>query len=205
MSDCEESGHEAVLTEESAISNCARPYLFEPTRPTSTKTKVTALPSDTCICDKCSRTDILSPYSAVCCQRSHRITKKIDSCKRRPVTETSGFKIVCLNEEILKISFQWMIAICKKRKKAVREIFNNCARRWTAYSQFIFWIYGGPLGQSIHEVLTSCVGLHDAIRQKFPSLDGLYTDFCAGDNDKILLDWNVMNCCNVFFLNTTSD
>ena len=102
------------------------------------------------------------------------------------ITDTSTFRVLCLNEEVLKVSFQRMLAIRKKRRKPSREDFDNSARRWSAYSQFVFWIHEGPIGEEVRKLLPSCV--YNTIRKEFPSVDGIYTDFQPHDSDRILID-----------------
>lgn len=191
MTDFEDENYE--LSTISSVST--KPYMFEPTRtltPSSNQPNEAFLPEqdqeNTCSCGKCSITGISSSFSSVCCQKSHRILSKMhaedSNCKC--IAETSAFKVVCLNEDILRVSFRRIVTIRKKRRKSSREVFNDSARRWTAYSQFIFWIYDGILGESIRKVLPNCV--YNAIRQTFPSLNCEYSDFRPGDNDDILID-----------------
>ena len=84
------------------------------------------------------------------------------------------------------MSFRRTQVIKKKRRKQRSDAFDNKARRWTAYGQFVFWIHAGPIGESVRKVLPSCV--YNAIRSKFPSNDGMYSDFAAGINDDIFIE-----------------
>ena len=175
---------------DSEPNGVTKPYQFEPTRKTKIKTNNTeevvqkVSPKDSCSCEKCDAIGILPSNGGACCHRSCRIRRKMDSIKC--ITESPDFNVMCLNEEILRVNFKRILAIRKKRRKSSREVFDNKARRWTAYSQFIFWIYDGPLGLSVHKILPNCV--YKVIRQTFPSYDKLYADFNPGDNDDIFID-----------------
>lgn len=173
----------------------AQPYMFEPTQALSARMTLTPSidsisPNETvlnevgsCSCGKCVRSH--TSFSSLCCQKSTRIVNKMGT-ERTCITETPAFKVMCLNEEVLRVSFRRTITIRKKRRKSSREVFDNSARRWTAYSQFIFWIYDGILGESIRKILPTCV--YDIIRQTFPSVNCEYSDFRPGDNDDIFID-----------------
>ena len=147
---------------------------------------------DDCSCGKCIIHHHTARYFAFlsCMLLRPRILNKIDgddlNCKC--ITDSSAFRIMCLNEDILRVSFRRTLTIRKKRRKSSREMFDDRARRWTAYSQFIFWIYDGILGKSIRKMLPNCVYMYNAIRQTFPSHNCEYTDFSPGDNDEIFID-----------------
>lgn len=175
--------------------------MFEPTQKFTPRTPTYQLnevveteraEENVCSCGKCSITG-MSPFSSLCCQKSHRIRNKmhVEEPNCKCITETSTFKVICLNEDTLRVTFRRVVAIRKKRRKSVRDAFNDSARRWTAYSQFIFWTYDGILGKSIRKILPNCV--YNTIRQTFPSLSGEYSDFRPGDNDDVFIDWFFFN------------
>ncbi len=107
-----------------------------------------------------------------------------DVCKC--ITELDSFKTVCTNEEVLRTVYNVRVLTRKKRRKDRQKKWNNKSKRFTAYGQFVFWVYGQPLGKNIHKILPNCVYNH--IRLTFPSDDNNYTDFAHGANDDILID-----------------
>ena len=56
--------------------------------------------------------------------------------------------------------------------------FENTNYRFSAYKQYISWIYG-RLGKPIRQVILSC--LVRAVRKKYPSDDGEYVPFNYGE------------------------
>ncbi len=104
----------------------------------------------------------------------------------RCITEVEEFQTVCVNEAVLKIAHNLRCYIKKQRRKLkIKDAWNNDSKRFTAYGQFIFWIFGHPLGKKIRKILPNCV--YHYIRQRFPSDKGT-TDFIQGDNDDIFID-----------------
>lgn len=180
----------ASLNGESDISNVTQPYLFEPTMSIqSSESSIGHFPESRqsndnteCTCGKCLST--LNSNEIGCCRLSNLIERKLESCSC--ITETESFKAVCLDKTVLYVSFRRIQTIRKKRRKQHTDVFNNKACRWTAYGQFIFWIYDGPIGQSVRKVLPTCV--YNTIRFKFPSDDGIYSDFKVGVNDDIFIE-----------------
>ena len=147
---------EDELPTSSADSRPIQPYIFEPTQsfnnltpsssfiPPNATVETVLNQEDDCNCGKCIHHHTgISPFYPVCCLKSLRILNKMDgddlNCKC--ITDSSAFKIMCLNEDILRVIFRRTLTIRKKRRKSTSEMFDDSARRWTAYSQFIFWIY----------------------------------------------------------------
>ena len=86
----------------------------------------------------------LAPADSQCCQtiKASKLKEKFDSCNGQCITQADSFDVLHFNEDVLRISFLRNNEMRKKLKKSVVEIFDNRARRFTAYGQFPFWIYG---------------------------------------------------------------
>ena len=134
-----------------------QPYTFQPTRARieqyqQQQQQIDQLPTEgspkpveadqVCTCGMCEEENSVS-----CCNYSQLIKKKIQSEETvNYVTESHSFRVVCTQEDVLEVSFKRMNVMRKKRRKEKKQQWNNAAKRWVAYSQFILWIYGEPLG-----------------------------------------------------------
>ena len=103
-----------------------------------------------------------------------------------PASRNYSFKNLILLKDVLHLAYLRTAALRKKRRKMTRSVFDNHAARFMAYGQFIFWIHNYHLGQSVRKILPTCV--YTAIRKKYPSADGTYSEFKASQNIDIFID-----------------
>ena len=182
-----------------------QPYAFEPTTSIASNTEVTEAPAtcvadlQQCLCSKCTTLMVIS-----CCRNSSKASRsksqlkfeyltrflliqlqgKLGDCLC--ITDTEEFKTVCGDEAVLQTAYNTRHFIRKQRRKErQKSTWNNDSKRFTAYRQFIFWIYSRPLGKNIRKILPDCV--YHFIRQRFPS-EREFIDFVPGENDNILIE-----------------
>ena len=85
------------------------------------------------------------------------------------ITESNEFKMVCLERVVLETN----LATISRYTGETFE-FENTNYRFSAYKQYISWIYE-RLGKRIRQVIPSCVVW--ANRKKYPLDDGEYVPF----------------------------
>ena len=108
-----------------------------------------------CICGKCRL--MPSPDENKC-------------CRQRPcVTQQPAFENIVLDREALSVAIVGRTDVLVDRSD-----FSNEGYRFAAYRQFILW-QNGYLGRGNRRVVPSCAIW--AIRDKYPSHDGVYTGF----------------------------
>ena len=97
------------------------------------------------------------------------IIKNIFSTGLKCVTQADEFKMICLEKAVLETNLA-TIATYTGDKFA----HNNANYRFSAYKQYISWVYG-HLGKYVRQVIPSCIVW--AIRTKYPSKNGKYVPF----------------------------
>ena len=95
--------------------------------------------SDWCLCRKCENQ--LSDRECVCCYEHSNIFKMClnDKC----ITENPSFSKIILDEEILRITKQFMISKSKnknKQKMLQKATQENKTWRYICYKQFTLWV-----------------------------------------------------------------
>lgn len=91
-------------------------------------------------------------------------------CRQIPcITEQPSFENIVLDREALSV-----VIVSRTDVLVDRSDFSNERYRFAAYHQFILW-QNGYLGRGNCRVVPSCATW--AIRDKYPSSDGVYTGF----------------------------
>ncbi len=101
------------------------------------------------------------------------------------MTQADSFDVLHFNEDVLRIYFLRNNEMRKKLKKPVVDNFDDRARRFTAYGQFLFWIYEKRMTKGQRKILPACA--YAAIRKKFPAQSQDYSDFVPGENEDIYM------------------
>ena len=85
------------------------------------------------------------------------------------MTLSDEFKMVCLEKAVLETNLATISQYTGEHFE-----YDNSNYRFSAYKQFISWVYG-RLGKRVRQVIPSCIVW--AIRKKYPSDDGEYVAF----------------------------
>ncbi|XP_071831809.1 uncharacterized protein [Apostichopus japonicus] len=115
-----------------------------------------------CKCTKCSPMPTIIENKC-CCRR-------IGDC----ITESQAFRDICLNVNVLSVNMQ-----VREDELANEENRSNSNYRHYSYRNYIYWKFG-RLGRGNRLVIPACCVIK--IRQRFPSADGQYKGFIAGEN-----------------------
>ncbi|XP_050066073.1 P2X purinoceptor 7-like [Aphis gossypii] len=95
------------------------------------------------------------------------------------ITKNALFSKIILDEDILKITRQYMISKTKKKTKKISlqsATMENKAWRYICYKQFTLWVNSWmPIGRGNRVVIPACVV--KKIRERYPEENGLYIGF----------------------------
>ena len=169
-----ESDEENGLFEFSEDFKKLKPYEFEPLASSSSdeESKESDVENtrkgntDWCSCDCCNV--MTTEAESLCCKEANEILDNLFE-GNKCVTFANEFKMVCLEKSVLGTNLA-TISIYTGEKFT----HENSNYRFSAYKQYISWIYG-YLGKHARRVIPSCVVW--AIRTKYPSEDGKYVPF----------------------------
>ncbi|CAN7944445.1 unnamed protein product [Ixodes hexagonus] len=101
----------------------------------------------------------------VCCQEQRKVKDKAGSLDC--ITKHHLFVLYCLNRDVLDLEYTKLRV---SRPLSARNIQHmNAKYRYTAYCQFVWWVYG-KLGKENRVPLPSCVVTR--VREEFPALNG---------------------------------
>lgn len=107
---------------------------------------------------------------SICCREQELVNQKIPdgvTC----ITSHHSFSAVCLNEDVLNVAYMTY-------KQYVRLDYGNNWKRYTAYRQFVRWVYH-YLGEKVRVPLPACAVAK--IRQTFPLQQGQHVGFTYAD------------------------
>ena len=129
--------------------------------------------TDWCICGCCKAMETES--ESFCCRDTNEVPDEYFE-GHKCITESDGFKMVCLAEPVLKTALS---ALNHFRGDSI-ETIDNKSFRFAGYKQYTFWIYN-YLGKDIRKVIPSCSVWK--IRDKFKSVNGIYIPFSESKDD----------------------
>ncbi|CAN7944072.1 unnamed protein product [Ixodes pacificus] len=99
---------------------------------------------------------------SVCCKEQAKVKEKAGSLPC--ITKHHLFHLYCLNRDILDLEY---VKLRVSRPLSLRNRQHiNAKYRYTAYCQFVWWMYG-KLGRENRVPLPSCVVTR--VRQEFPA------------------------------------
>lgn len=127
-----------------------------------------------CDCRQCKK--MPTDSECLCCHEYEECKEKIQPGKKC-IIECEDFEIISLRKVVLDLE------ITKNRiRRGLSSDSgprNNDVYRYTAYCNFISWIFDRRLGRGNRVPVPACVV--SKIREKFPAVDGLYVGFKESD------------------------
>jgi hypothetical protein len=123
-------------------------------------------PDNFCSCGHCHVDTLQHPREAVCCYSPELNLRHIhnDDGMRTCISLHSEFTDCVLNPAVLQLS---LIALKNVRGDPLNlDNISHKKYRWTAYTNFTWWIYQDKLGRKNRRIIPACV-IH-RIRQVFP-------------------------------------
>ncbi|KAL2088616.1 hypothetical protein ACEWY4_015515 [Coilia grayii] len=120
-----------------------------------------------CQCELCVA--MPTQDESICCREQKVVHKIPDTVKC--ITSHENFSAVCLNEDVLEVAYMTY-------KQYVHLDYENNWKRYTAYRQFIRWIYH-HLGEKVRIPIPARV-VHK-IRETFPLQEGQHVGFTYAD------------------------
>ncbi|ESP01018.1 hypothetical protein LOTGIDRAFT_172853 [Lottia gigantea] len=114
-----------------------------------------------CQCGTCSYINMEKPEECVCCIELERVREKNEGQAGDCITQHPAFQTVCLDPDILDVAYSHY-----KQHYGPMDKSQNERRRYTAYRQFVRWIWDF-LGKYIRVPLPACVVTQ--VRKRCPS------------------------------------
>ncbi|XP_057296362.1 uncharacterized protein LOC130625322 [Hydractinia symbiolongicarpus] len=117
----------------------------------------------------------MESYSeSLCCRDTNEIPDNHFEGKQC-ITEAETFGMVCLCKPVLTTALS---ALNNLRGDAMHT--DNCSLRFAGYKQYTWWIHN-RLGKGVRKIIPSCALW--AIRNKYPSGNGIYIPFTESKSD----------------------